>query len=77
MCKTSLHPAPKQWISTGVTLVMIILGVILVSIRQINEYERGIKYVLTINTWVNNKMIYLGTYLLDRNDSNAVTAFTM
>lgn len=35
-------------------------------------YERGIKYVLTVNTWVNNKIIYLGTYLLDRNDSNAV-----
>lgn len=39
---------------------------------SLEKYERGVKYVLTVNTWINNNIIYLGTYLLDRNNSDAV-----
>ena len=38
---------------------------------SIETYERGIKYALTINTWINNKIIYLGTYIINRSDSEA------
>lgn len=39
---------------------------------SLEKYERGVKYVLTVNTWINNNIIYLGTYLLDRSNSDAV-----
>lgn len=35
---------------------------------SLDVYENGIKYALTINTWINNKIIYLGTHIIDRND---------
>ena len=38
---------------------------------SIETYERGIKYALTVNTWVNNKTIYLGTYIIDRCKAEA------
>ena len=39
---------------------------------SVETYKRGIKYALTINTWVNNKTVYLGTYIIDRCDAEAV-----
>ena len=38
---------------------------------SVETYKRGIKYALTINTWINNKIIYLGTYILDRSNAEA------
>ena len=39
---------------------------------SVETYERGTKYSLTINTWINNKIVYLGTYIINRSDSEAV-----
>lgn len=38
---------------------------------SLDVYENGIKYALTINTWINDKIIYLGTHIIDRNDITA------
>jgi hypothetical protein len=38
---------------------------------SIETYEKGIDYALTINTWVNNKYVYLGTYIVNRIDALA------
>ena len=37
----------------------------------VETYESGIKYALTINTWVYGRTVYLGTYIIDRNDVHA------
>ena len=36
----------------------------------VETYSNNVKYVLTINTWINEKYVYLGSVLLDR--SNAI-----
>lgn len=38
--------------------------------HSVETYSTNMKYVLTINTWVNSKYIYLGSFLIDR--SNAI-----
>lgn len=38
---------------------------------SIDVYERGVEYTLSINTWLNGKCIWLGSYLLHRSDAIA------
>jgi len=38
---------------------------------SVETYERNVKYVLTINTWVNGKYVFLGSYLIDRSNAKA------
>lgn len=35
---------------------------------SVDTYERGVKYILTVNTWINNKIIYLGSFIINRQD---------
>ena len=35
---------------------------------SVETYERNVKYALTINTWIHGHIIYLGNYIIDRND---------
>lgn len=38
---------------------------------SVDTYEDNVEYALTINTWINDKKIYLGSYILRRNDAIA------
>lgn len=38
---------------------------------SIDTYERGVKYILSINTWVNGQSVYLGNYIISRTDALA------
>jgi len=35
---------------------------------SVETYNTGVKYALTINTWIHGVCIYLGCYFIDRND---------
>lgn len=35
---------------------------------SVETYEKNVKYALTINTWIHGHIVYLGTYIIDRND---------
>lgn len=39
---------------------------------SIDTYQTGVKYILSVNTWVNGKLVYLGNYVISR--LNAVAA---
>lgn len=38
---------------------------------SVDTYENGLKYALTINTWINDKYIELGSFIISRNDCEA------
>ena len=38
---------------------------------SVETYNRNVYYVLTMNTWINDKCIYLGSYLIDRKQAIA------
>ena len=45
---------------------------------SVDTYENGLKYALTINTWINDKYIELGSFIISRNDceaSNTIRTF--
>lgn len=39
---------------------------------SVDTYEKNVKYVLSINTWVRGKYVYLGSWLLDRSECKAI-----
>lgn len=38
---------------------------------SVDTYQRNVYYVLTLNTWINNTCVYLGSYLIDRKNAIA------
>lgn len=38
---------------------------------SVDTYENGLKYALTVNTWINDKYIELGSFIISRNDCEA------
>lgn len=40
---------------------------------SVDTYEKNVFYVLTINTWINGRAIYLGSFLIDRKNTIAPT----
>jgi len=38
---------------------------------SVDTYERNVYYVLTLNTWINGRCVYLGSYLIDRKNAVA------
>lgn len=38
---------------------------------SVETYQNNVYYVLTLNTWINGKCIYLGSYLIDRKNAVA------
>lgn len=38
---------------------------------SVDTYENGLKYALTINTWINDKYVELGSFIISRNDCEA------
>lgn len=39
---------------------------------SVDTYEKGVKYALTVNTWIHGKCIWLGSWIIDRLDSLAI-----
>lgn len=39
---------------------------------SVDTYEKGVKYAITINTWISGKYVWLGSWILDRLDSLAL-----
>lgn len=46
---------------------------LLFPVFSVDTYERGVKYALTVNTWIYGKCIWLGSWIVDRLDSLAIT----
>lgn len=40
-------------------------------LHSVDTYENGVKYGITLNTWINGKKIILGSYIISRHDLNA------
>lgn len=38
---------------------------------SVETYESGVKYALSINTWINNREVTLGTFIVSRNEAIA------
>ena len=39
---------------------------------SVETYERNVKYVLSINTWIRGKYVYLGSFVIDRSNCLAI-----
>ena len=38
---------------------------------SVDTYQTGVYYILTVNTWINDTCVFLGSYLIDRNEAVA------